>query len=225
MLIVTIALLLCTIAGGIVLAKYISNERSSTGIVTTKNFYFTSNLLDGGTYTFAPDTTSVTFTLGNYADDLRYSEMDIEYIVTVDNGATVEYKNDKKILAENGKQDVEVTVKNLQPGTYTITAVGVGGYQKTLKATIVISDKTSKLYYSIDDSNSEYILLTVWNEGDELGKPTIAYTGIPDNTNPNMTGWTINSSVEVEIGPHESKEFRFFGGGVTVDGATQKSLN
>lgn len=224
MLIVTMGLLLCSIVGSIALAKYITDEKSSTGLITTKNFYFTSNLLDGEVHTFAPGTTSVTFTLGNYEDDLRYSEMDIQYTVTADN-TTIEIGNAEGTLTKDDVQNVEVTISNLQTGTYTITAVGVGGYKKTLTATIVILDKTSELYYNIDDSNTEYILLTVWNEGDGLGKTTITYTGIPDNTNPNMTGWIMNNSVEVEIGPHESKEFRFFGGKVTVVGAKQKNLN
>ncbi len=225
MLIVGILLLACTITGAIVLAKYITNERTSTGLVTTKNFYFTSNLLDGEEHTFAPDTTSVTFTLGNYEDDLRYSEMDIEYTVTVDDAA-VTVTNEKGTLVKGSIQNAEITISGLKNGkTYTITAVGKGGYQKTLKATIVVSDKESKLYYNINNSNSEYILLTVWNEGDAEGAVTIIYTGIPDNTNPNMEDWTTNASKELTIGPHESKEFRFFGGTVTVSGANEKALN
>lgn len=56
--------------------------------------------------------------------------------------------------------------------------------------------------------------MTVWNEGDKEGTVNITYTGIPDNTNPNMTDWKTDGGNEVKkevtIAPHESHTFRFF---------------
>ncbi len=215
-------LLLCALTVGMLVAKYL-NEKNSVGTVMAKNFYFTSDFLDGKTHTLAPDSTSITFTLGNHEDDLRYSEVDIEYTVTVTGDASV-LANGTGKLANGSVNDAKVTVSNLQPGTYTVTAVGKGGYTKTLTATIVIPEKTAKLYYHIDNSAGEYTLLTVWNEGDKAGSVTVKYTGIPDNTNPNMTDWRTNGRQYVSIGPHESKVFRFFGGTVTVTGAQSKEL-
>lgn len=217
---VAVVLSLCVLAVGMLVAKYL-NEKESDGLVKAKNFYFTSNLLDGREHTLAPDSTSFTFTLGNHEDDLRYSEVDISYEVTVDNGATV---TSGGTLAKDVISDAEVTVSNLQPGTYHIKAVGTGGYSKTLTATIVVPDKETKLYYSVDDSAGEYILLTVWNEGDKAGNVTVEYTGIPDNTNSNMTDWRTNGSQNVSIAPYESKQFRFFSGTVSVTGAQTKEL-
>ncbi len=216
---VAVVLSLCLLAVGMLVAKYL-NERNSNGSVTAENFYFTSNLLDGEEHKLAPGSTSVTFTLGNHEDDLRYSEVDIEYTVTVDNGATVE-NNGTGTLAKGSVKDTEVTVSNLQPGTtYTVTAVGKGGYSKTLKATIAVPAKAAQLYQHQDNSSGEYILLTVWNEGDEAGSVTVAYTGIPDNTNSDMRDWRTNESHQVTIEPHESKQFRFFSGTVTVTDGT-----
>ncbi len=219
---VAVVLSLCVLAVGMLVAKYL-NERESDGLVKAKNFYFTSNLLDGKEHTLALGSTSFTFTLGNHEDDLRYSEVDISYEVTVDNGATVT-SGGSGTLAKDVISDAEVTVSNLQPGTYHIKAVGTGGYSKTLTATVVVPDKETKLYYSIDDSAGEYILLTVWNEGDNAGSVTVEYTGIPDNTNPDMTDWRTNGSQTVQIAPHESKQFRFFSGTVSVTGAQTKEL-
>ncbi len=219
-----VVLSLCSLMMGMLVAKYI-NEKSSDGLVIAKNFYFTSNLLDGKTHTLAPGTTTVTFTLGNPEDDLRFSEMDIEYKVTVDNNS-VEVKRGTGTLAKGSVKDAEVKLSNLQPGTYTVTAVGKGGYTKTLTATIKVPAEEAKLYYYEDSSAGDYTLLTVWNEGDAAGEVTIAYTGIPDNTNPNMTDWTTNSSASnIAIGPHESKVFRFFKAtDITVSNATKGSL-
>lgn len=209
---------------GVLVAKYL-NEKTSDGLVKAKNFYFTSNLLDGKEHTVATDSTSFTFTLGNHEDDLRYSEVDISYEVTVDNGATVT-SGGIGTLAKDVISDAEVTVSNLQPGTYNIKAVGTGGYSKTLTATIVVPDKETKLYYHIDGSAGEYTVLTLWNEGDEEGSVTVEYTGIPDNTNLDMVSWRTNENHTVTIKPHESKQFRFFGETVNINvtGADAKEL-
>ncbi len=204
---------------GAVIAKY-RQQLHSDSAVRAKEFYFTSDFLDGGTHTLAPGSTSVTFTLGNHADELRISEVDIQYTVTVDNGAAVAPANGT--LTKDAKADATITISDLQPGTYTVKAVGTGGYSQTLTATIVVLAEAAKPYYHIENVPGEYILLTVWNEGNEAKNVTIAYTGIPDNTNPNMTDWTTNGSRLVTIEPHESKVFRFFSGTVTVTGADKK---
>jgi len=222
--IAALLLLIFILMTGMLVAKYI-NEKNSNGMVRANNFYFTGSLLDGKEHTLAPGSTSVTFTLSNHEDDLRFSEVDIEYKVTVDRGssgkgATVTGGAGK--LEKGSVKDAEVTISDLEPGTYTITAVGKGGYSKTLTATIVIPEKAAQLYQYQDNSADEYILLTIWNEGDASGKATVTYTGIPDNTNPDMETWKTNGEHQVEIKPHESKTFRFFGGEVSVTGAEKK---
>lgn len=211
--------LLCSLAVGMLAAKYL-NERNSDGLLRAQEFYFTSNLLDNidkhKKHALAPGSTSFTFTVGNHGDDLRYAEMDINYTVTVKeedgkpaDGVTVEQPAGK--LVSGSVQDTEVTISNLKQGkTYTIEAVGTGGYTKKLTATIKVPAIAPELCYHLDNSAGDYTLLTVWNEGDAEGSATITYTGIPDNTNPNMTKWKTGESQEVTIGPHESKVFRFF---------------
>ncbi len=220
-----VVLSLCSLTVGMLVAKYL-NEKSSDGLVRAYNFYFTSNLLDGKEHKLAPGSTEITFTLGNHADDLRYSEVDIEYTVTVDNGATVETGKETGKLEKGDIKDAEVTISNLTPGTYNITAVGKGGYTKTLTATIVVPTAVTSIYYNTE-AFDDYTLLTIWNEGDEEGNVTVTYTGIPDNTNPDMQTWTTNSSGTLTIAPHASKVLRFFGETdfTTISGATNKSLN
>ncbi len=229
---IVVALSLCSLMIGMLVAKYVT-ERNSGGIVRAYNFYFTSNLLDGTTHTLAPGSKEITFTIGNHADELRYSEVDIDYTVTVDNGAIV--VNDKGTLANGKVKDDKITIKGLENGnTYIIEAVGkgntdknTGGYTKTLTATIEVPATQAKLYYDIETVTAQdYTLLTVWNEGDKEGSVTIEYSGIPDNTNSNMTDWTTGTTgdkkkQDVTIKPHESKLFRFFGTtSITVTGVS-----
>ncbi len=198
---------------GAVVAKY-QRELRSDDWVKAQDFYFTSDLLDGATHRLAPGSTEVSFTLSNRADDLRFSEVDIDYKVTVtpDNGsgASVAVNNDMGTLKNGESSDVKITISDLEAGTYTVTAVGTGGYSKTLTAKIVVPEKKAQLYYHLEDVSGEYILLTVWNEGDEAGEITIHYTGLPDNTNPDMTTWKTGEDQTVSINAHESKVFRFF---------------
>ncbi len=214
-----LCLVLLLILVGAAIAKYQQQIRSDAS-VKAQDFYFTSDFLDGETHTLAPGSTGLTFTLGNHADDLRISEMDIDYTVTIEPAVTVE--NAAGTLAKGAKADAEITLSDLQPGTYTVQAVGSGGFSKTLTATIVVPAEAARPYYHIDTVPGEYLLLTVWNEGEKAQNVTITYTGIPDNTNPNMGDWTTNGKKTVAVAPHTSMVFRFFGGEITVTGAENK---
>lgn len=242
-------LVLLVLLIGAVIGRY-QRQLHSDVSVRAKEFYFTSDFLDGETHTLAPGSTEVTFTLSNHADELRFSEVDIDYTVTVnveqaaggsgggtagtsDGGAEnneVSMTSGTGKLAKGSVNDTEVTISNLQAGTYVITAVGTGGYSKTLTAKIVVPAKEGKLYYHLENAAGEYKLLTVWNEGDVSGEVTITYTGIPDNTNPNMSDWVTGTDIAqmVSVDPHVSKVFRFFNGSnitVTGSGVTPKTPN
>ena len=80
------------LSGGLVYAKYI-RQSESTGTAVSREFYFSSDLLDedGETYTLASGTEQFTFYLCNHDDDLRSSKLYVYYTVTVNNGATVSH--------------------------------------------------------------------------------------------------------------------------------------
>lgn len=233
-----VVLLVCVFAVGTAAAKYLIGS-SEEGVVRAQDFYFTSNLLDGGNHSLAPGSTEVSFTLSNHADELRYSEMDITYTVTVANegtggtAPTVKINGAEGITGKmnaNAKSDADITLSGLEPGgKYTVTAVGNGGYTKTLTATIEVPVKVTAPYYYIDKTNSEYTLVTIWNEMETEAEVIITYTGIPDNTNPDMINWTTgegHTDEQVMIGSHESKVLRFFDvTAIKVDGADPKEPN
>ncbi len=244
-------IVLTAVLVGTVIGKY-RQQFNSYGSVRALDFYFTSDFLDGGNHPIAPGTTNFSFTLGNHADDLRFSEMDITYTVTVERtpadspadpsaGVPTIKINGTEVSSEtmdkDGKRDHTVEISNLVPGNYTITATATGkksgaadtvsGYKKILTATIEIPADAPKLYQHTY-KDADYILLTIWNEGDEAGTVTIEYTGIPDNTNPDMTTWARSSGTEVTTGvitiaPYSSKVFRFFNDNGNIASAAAKS--
>lgn len=201
-------------------ARYLYKE-NSRGYVKAKEFYFTSSLLDGASHTLAPGSTAVTFTLGNHPDALRYSEAPIAYTVKID-GAAPQGTNLAGTLDAGSVQDQTVTITNLQPGTYTVTAEGKGGYHKTLTATLVVPAQDRYLYKHLDTTNSEYVLLTVWAKG-VSGTVTVSAPAslIPDNTDSAMrtaqTGLPFTDSESFVDSGYCSHVYRFFGSGVTAD--------
>jgi hypothetical protein len=208
-----LALLLVCIACGGALAKYLY-ENNGDVVVKAADFYFTSDLLDGDTHIFAQGTDTVTFTLENHADKLRYSEMYIDCTVEVkpdnipvnisytyidDNGEVHTVEGENNIIELTLKKgdinnvtgnDITLTLSGLKSGvSYTVTATGDGGYTKTITATIKVQGDTPTVYKYLDTSESEYVLLTVWTK-DYQGEIEIEFPDsvIPDNTDKAMRG-------------------------------------
>lgn len=165
---VIIATILTTVLAGGVLAKYIMDSNSTKNTVVAKEFYFTSDLLteEGESYVLSPgknSTASITFTIGNNADELRCSEDDIEYTVAITKGETL-IKTDEGILNMGAVNTASITVGDLEKGeTYTVIAIGKAGYKKTLKAEFTVAGDDKAMYKSVTQ-NTHYVSLTVWTK-------------------------------------------------------------
>ncbi len=220
--IIGVVMFLCALLViGVVYARYVRSVEED-GSAIMKEFYFTSNFLDGNEHILAAGSTEVSFTLSNHADELRYSEVDISYIVEVDD-EDVDITNGTGELALNTISNATVTISGLVPGNrYIITATGNGGYHQVLTATIVIPESETHLYYYLDTSNTEFVVLNVWAQGFS-GDVTITSPGvvIPDNTDVVMrevsVGTTFTDSVSFVDNGYSSHAYRFFGSGVSVD--------
>lgn len=134
-------------------AKYI-RQTELTGVVNARNFYFVSDLLDGGVHqvTVKEDAmASVTLTLMNYMDEERYSEVDIEYVVEAEDtdkdeksGLTVSPA--AGTITKGQRNAVEIVVSGLKAGhTYKITASTDNTYAKTLTGVVKVNADDSPL--------------------------------------------------------------------------------
>lgn len=190
-------------------AKY-TNQKETEQLVSAKEFYFTSNLLTekGSQYKLNSNSKSISFTLQNNFDELRFSEEDIEYTVTVEMKNPQSGEQLPKLL-KNGEAEAEgsnlktgklskqaisketITLTNLIKGKeYVVTAVGKAGYEKTLTATFTVADNEENVYKYLDTSNQDYVLLTIWTEN-AAGQATIQFNQnglIPDQTDAVMQG-------------------------------------
>ena len=192
-IIITLLIVLLFTVGG-VFAKYIDNS-GGMGLLSAKEFYFTSNLLTENTakYVLNSKTTEISFTLGNNADKLRFSQDNIKYSITVGCKSgdsypeeNIKYADSEQVLSGGSVDTTSVTLEGLTMGeTYTVTATGKAGYKQTLKAEFTVSDKEENVHMHLDTSNDAFVLLTVWTHNMTGPLTVITPAGlIPDNTDP-----------------------------------------
>ncbi|MBQ9960951.1 MAG: hypothetical protein IJP00_03500 [Firmicutes bacterium] len=177
-----------------IFGKYIYDNYGENAFAA-KNFYFTSDLLkvEGAEYRLSSNASSVTFTVGNNADELRFSDDTINYSVTTTGGtlSSAEGQLTGGVLSKQA-----ITLSGLEKGqTYTVTVTGDTkntsdadeiGYVIILKASFKISDDEKYIYTHVETDNlkSTYAVLTVWT-GNIKGDVSIGYDGtdlIPDST-------------------------------------------
>ena len=211
---------------GTSLAKYIS-EKTSDLVYEAKNFYFESNLLSDNTnpsaYTYDVGTDTISFKLKNNIDDLRHSEVDIEYIVKITDiqGNSVTDKDGNVVgslngkLSKNGIDSDEIEFTNLPSGNYLITADAISPYVKKLQGSFVLTSNDEEIVYSVNDSvGSPIVLLTVSTE-DYDGNINIAWPAglAPDSTSLIFedinSGYTAGTT-KVSFETNSEFTFRFF---------------
>lgn len=202
------AVLFTALAGGVI-AKYVQNSNKG-GSVSASEFYFESDLLkeNGKTYTLNAGTLAISFELRNFADALRYAEVDISYEITQTSGLTVSYQGDKK-LEKNEKSKETITLQGFENGkSYTVKAVGKGGYSKTLSATFIVRAEDSGFYKHTKINGDGSVVLTVWTSGIS-GTVFLEFpTGlIPDRRDPLLE--SAGNSVSFALGEHSSQTLRF----------------
>ena len=242
---IVVGIILCALVGN-ALAKYFQTS-SNPSTFKAMDFYFTSDLLDEGTHVLSSGVDSVSFSLWNYADALRVSEVEVdvtEVQISGPGNPVITFNDAQRTLGASLPKELSVTVSGLVPGnTYVIEATatggrvnGVGGYVQTISGTIIVPELENALY-TYFQSQGSYVLLTVWSEG-YSGNVTI---DIPDGVIPDYTDSVIRTAVtggEFEDNKFEdnktfkdkayaSHTYRFFvtGESVTVDSFTVKYDN
>ena len=203
---ITIILILtCTFIP--IFAKYLKNQKNLVG-VSSKDFYFTSDLLDvpatNGTfpeYTLGKGTNTITFNLNNYEDDLRFTTVDIEYEVKVMNS------NDVVVFVENGtlnatssKNSKKFDITSLASDTYIVEVNSKSPYIKKLKGKFIIQDVDDDIIYTVSDGVGSTVVKLTISVNDYSGNINIKWPNgvFPDNSDPllrdakNTTNYTVN---------------------------------
>ncbi|MBR3613874.1 MAG: hypothetical protein IKL55_01690 [Clostridia bacterium] len=183
------------------LAKYVF-EKNKDIVYEAKSFYFESDLLSDNTnpkaYTYEKGKDSISFSLSNNIDELRYSDVETQYVVNITDihGNTVQDKEGNIIKEKTGKlsnknvEEKTIEFTNLPTGTYLITAKAIKPYERTLRASFVLTEKEEDIIYEIHDSaNSPILQLTIQTE-DYSGDINISWpAGVaPDSTNEKFSG-------------------------------------
>ena len=132
-------------------AKYI-RQTELTGVVNARNFYFVSDLLDGGVHqVMVKEDTMASVTLMNYINEEEYSEVDIEYVVEVrdtdkDEKSSLTVSPAAGTITKGQRNAVEIVVSGLKAGhTYKITASTDNTYAKTLTGVVKANADDSPL--------------------------------------------------------------------------------
>lgn len=212
------AVLLGAVIWGVA-AKY-TQESSGSAVVRAREFYFTSDLLTESAstvYYLNPGTESVSFTLSRMEDGLRNAEGETVSWKVTTNGGTLSASTGT-LTEENYTQTV--TLSGLSDGgTYTVTAVGSAGYQKTLSATFAVQTSPTGFYKYVDNTDPACVLLTVWTENCS-GMVTVTFPDglIPDATDEDLDGGPNNynngtyssDTLTQEYGEYHSHTYRFF---------------
>lgn len=145
-------------------AKYTMTKETDAEAVA-QAFYFESDLLDGGNHTLQANATSLSFSLMNYPDSLRTSEVDIAYSVTLDGPVKSSQQGD---LLMTEKTEL-VTFTDLTPGTYMVTATATSPYAKTLTGTFEIPPKRAEVSHSVSDGAGNPVCYLTISVGDYSG--------------------------------------------------------
>lgn len=217
--VVLLAAAVIVAVGGIssYMAKY-AHKQTGEQNATSEEFYFTSDLLtsDGKkTYDLPVGTTSITFELRNYADDLRSTNDTIAYTYTVTDETGSKVADGTGSIASGDKKSSSIAISNLSAGTYTVTAASTSPYAQTLSAKFTIAPENTELNTKVEDSSgSPYAVLTVSTQEYE-GAVTVSWPAgvIPDQTQDDFKGVSGSDGGSITkkgVGKYSSYTFRFF---------------
>lgn len=179
---------------GVTLAQYIGGDHNED-VFQTGSFYFESTVLkeeDPPIYEYEKGVDSISIDLNNFVDELRNSELNIDYTVSLTdsngntmtdvNGNTIDDKTG--VLPKDRRYTENIEFKNLKSGTYTVTANAIGPFRKTLKANFVITQRDDEIKYSVSDIIGSAILQLTISTQDYSGDVQINW---PEGVSPDSS--------------------------------------
>jgi len=198
---------------GYTLAKYFMESDQKVPVVA-KSFYFESDLLAISTgaipqYTLQAGVDEISFSLMNYPDELRDSEVNISYSVSLTKDGSEINSTSGTITA--GRNSVPIKFTDLLPGTYTVTATATNPYTQTLQGRFTIVGTDYGLNYTVSDASGSPNLKVTVTTTDYSGNIVISWPAgvLPDNTDPLLRS-AAGQSCTVQVNAQSEYTFQFF---------------
>ena len=166
MLIILSGLVCCL--GVFTLARFIM-KKNEAGVLTTQQFYFTSNFLkdtsDKAEYFIDPNKATIELEIRNYADTKRKTTVDIECSIEITHG-TADISNFVLSSTASAKQ-IQIT-PDAGTAEFTVTAISTKPYKKKLTA---VFKRVMGNTYRIEDSAGNHaasLIMTCSDGGKDI---------------------------------------------------------
>ena len=206
-LIVYLILLTIIITMTVVLGKYLQELKNNT-LYEAENFYFRSDLLseDIKSYTLQRGVNKIVIHLYNSEDRLRYTKVDINYVVKLE-----KIKEENGVLSKSGFTDNEVVFDNLENGKYKVSAIAINPYTKILEGNFVITNNDNRIDYSVGDNVDSTIMFLTIKTVDYTGNIKIKFPDglYPDNNEEAFKNVNIDNSKEVIVNFKNNSSYRY----------------
>lgn len=170
-------------------AKY-AHQATDGRELSSPAFYFTSDVLrddDTANYQLPVGTTSISFELRNYADDLRWCDTNIDYEYKVAAPDGTQFASGAGVITRDASKGVAVPISATgltQPGTYTVTATSTKPFSQQLSAKFTIAAANTDLNVSLADNNDSATATLTVSTQDYEGNVKVSWPAgvVPDQT-------------------------------------------
>ena len=170
-------------------AKY-AHQATDGRELSSPAFYFTSDVLrddDTANYQLPVGTTSISFELRNYADDLRWCDANIDYEYKVAAPDGTQFASGAGVITRDASKGVAVPISATgltQPGTYTVTATSTKPFSQQLSAKFTIAAANTDLNVSLADNNDSATATLTVSTQDYEGNVKVSWPAgvVPDQT-------------------------------------------
>ena len=206
-------------------AKY-AHQATDGRELSSPAFYFTSDVLteDGSkTYDLPVGTTSISFELRNYADDLRWCDTNIDYEYKVVAPDGTQFASGAGVITRDASKGVAVPISATgltQPGTYTVTATSTKPFSQQLSAKFTIAAANTDLNVSLADNNDSATATLTVSAQDYEGNVKVSWPAdvVPDQTQAEFdrvstgdsSGNYLAGTVTIAAKKFSTYTFRFF---------------
>ena len=206
-------------------AKY-AHQATDGRDLSSPAFYFTSDVLrddDTANYQLPVGTTSISFELRNYVDDLRWCDTNIDYEYKVVAPDGTQLASGAGVITRDANKGVAVPISATgltRPGTYTVTATSTKPFSQQLSAKFTIAAANTDLNVSLADNNDSATATLTVSTQDYEGNVKVSWpAGVaPDQTQAEFdrvstgdsSGNYSAGSVTVTAKKFSTYTFRFF---------------